>query len=286
MRPIARDPGDRTTVTPLHLLLGRASVEVPKMKLDEVPQLTRRLEFVAEAKKQFWAKWMQQVFSGRMLFHKWTKTERSVAVGDVVYLGEAENKDPSYRMGVVEEVRPGEAGYVRTVNIRYTNFGKKPEEWSPPNVMTRPIHKMAFIVTAGYTFEKDVRGCVENWWRPKHPPGVVGAKKEDPVQGKGPEQPEVAEPRPAVQKEPGRPRKAAGPQLAGQGSQRSPEWPKGAGESQPATKRRPCRPRKVLDPGSDTSAGKADSKEQAARNPGEQPPPPRRGRSKEQDSKE
>jgi hypothetical protein len=53
---------------------------------------------------------MRQVFSGRMLSHKWTKTERSVAVSDIVYLAEAENDDPSYRMGVVEEVRPRETG--------------------------------------------------------------------------------------------------------------------------------------------------------------------------------
>jgi hypothetical protein len=45
---------------------------------------------------------MQQVFSGRMLSHKWTKTERSVAISDVVYLAESENGDPSYTMGGVE----------------------------------------------------------------------------------------------------------------------------------------------------------------------------------------
>jgi hypothetical protein len=119
-RPIAQDSGDPETggpITLLHLLLGRASVEVPKIKFDEALCLTQKLQFIAEAKEQFWAKWMRQVFSGRMLSHKWTKTEWSVAIGDVVYLAEAESDEPTYRMSVVEEVKPVEDSCVWTVNI-------------------------------------------------------------------------------------------------------------------------------------------------------------------------
>jgi hypothetical protein len=85
-------------------MLGPASVEVPQMRFNEMPRLTQRLQFVEEMKKQFWTKWMQQVFSGTMLSHKWTKAVRNVAVGDIVFLAEAKNEDPIYRMGVVEEV--------------------------------------------------------------------------------------------------------------------------------------------------------------------------------------
>ncbi len=88
-RPIARSTGDPETggpITPLHLLLGRASVEVPQVRFTEAPKLTQRLQFVENTKKQFWQKWMSQVFGGRMLSHKWTKKERDVAAGDVVLL--------------------------------------------------------------------------------------------------------------------------------------------------------------------------------------------------------
>ncbi len=98
-RPMARNTGDPETggpIMPLHLLLGRASVEVPMMKFDEAPRVTQRLQFIVEAKEQFWKKWMQQVISGRMLSHKWVKMVRSVAVGDIVYLAEAKNDDPTY----------------------------------------------------------------------------------------------------------------------------------------------------------------------------------------------
>jgi hypothetical protein len=65
------------------------------MRFEEAPRLTLRLQFIEEVKRQFWKKWMQQVFSGRMLSHKWTKNGRNVAVGDIVHLAKAENEDPT-----------------------------------------------------------------------------------------------------------------------------------------------------------------------------------------------
>jgi hypothetical protein len=158
--PIARSTGDPESggpITPLHLLLGHASVEVPQVRFNEMPKLTQRLQFVEDAKKQFWNKWMSQVFGGRMLLHKWTKKERDLATGDVVLQAEAENDDPTYRMGIVDSVKPGEDGYVRTVNIRYTNPGKTLGERLPPKITTRPIHKIAVIVPVDYVFEDDHR---------------------------------------------------------------------------------------------------------------------------------
>jgi hypothetical protein len=130
-RPIAKNTGDPETggpITPLHLQLGRATVEVPKMKFEEAPRLTQRLQFIEEAKRQFWKKWMQQVFSGRMLSHKWTKTMRNVAVGDIVYVAKAENDDPTYKLGQIVEACPGEDRCVRTVRVQYTNPGKSEEK--------------------------------------------------------------------------------------------------------------------------------------------------------------
>jgi hypothetical protein len=112
------------------------------MKFEEVPRLTQRLQSIEEPKRQFWTKWMQQVFSGRMPNHKWTKTMRNVAVGDIVYLAEAENDDPTYRLGKVVEANPGEDGCVRTVRVQYTNPGSQmgPHDLRPrprPDLFTR-----------------------------------------------------------------------------------------------------------------------------------------------------
>jgi len=254
-RPIARNTGDPETggpITPLHLQLGRATVEVPRMRFEEAPRLTQRLQFIEEAKRQFWKKWMQQVFSGRMLNHKWTKNVRNVAVGDVVYLAEAENDDPTYRLGQVVEACPGEDGCVRTVRVRYTNPGKPEGKRSPPKTTSRPIHKVAVIVPAGYVFEDDTcdnaigSRCPKSNlpWRGKMEAAEVPKKNLARVRG---EEPERGGAQPAVRRRRGRPKKSEkpsatkkGPQAGEQGTTEAAaeaEAPQEAGGQPPALRR-------------------------------------------------
>jgi len=221
-RPTARNTGDPETggpITPLHLQLGRATVEVPRMRSEEAPRLTQRLQFIEEAKRQFWKKWMQQVFSGRMLNHKWTKNVRNVAVGDIVYLAEAENDDPTNRLGQVVEACPGEDGCVRTVRVRYTNPGKSEEKRSPPKTTTRPIHKVAVVVPVEYVFEDDTcdnevssRGPKRDL-KTKEEIEAAKASKKDPAKAKVGE-PGTGEAQPAVRKRRGRPKKSEKPRVA------------------------------------------------------------------------
>jgi hypothetical protein len=162
-RPIARssnDPDSGGPITPLHLQLGRATLEAPRVKFAEGHSLVQRLKFVEEVKRQFWEKYMKLVFQGRVLAQQWRKEKRNVAVGDVVCLAEAETDDPTYRLGVVEYAKPGEDGKVRTVTIRYTNPSGATGERSPFKTTTRPIHKIAVMVPAGYKFEEDGRASV------------------------------------------------------------------------------------------------------------------------------
>ncbi len=104
-----------------------------------------------------------------------------MAVGDVVLLAEAENDDPTYSMGVVDSVKPGEDGHVRMVSIKYTNPGKTPEERSPPKLITRPIHKVAVIVPVGYVFEDD-HGTEPGRMELSAPRGANGSEGAAPAQ--------------------------------------------------------------------------------------------------------
>jgi hypothetical protein len=222
------------------------------MRFEEAPRLTQRLQFIEEAKRQFWKKWIQQVFSGRMLNHKWTKNVRNVAVGDVVYLAEAENDDPTYRLGQVVEACPGEDGCVRTVRVRYTNPGKPEGKRSPPKTTSRPIHKVAVIVPAGYVFEDDTcdnaigSRCPKSNlpWRGKMEAAEVPKKNLARVRG---EEPERGGAQPAVRRRRGRPKKAERPSATGKGPQAGEqgatgaaveaEAPQGTGDQHPARRR-------------------------------------------------
>jgi hypothetical protein len=255
-RPIAKNTCDPETggpITPLHLQLGRATVEVPNVKFEEAPHLTQRQQFIEEAKMQFWKKWMQQVFSGRMLNHKWVKTVRNVAVGDVVYLAEAENDDPTYRLGKVVEANPGEDGCVRTVRVQYTNPGKSGGTIrSPPKTTTRPIHKIAVMVPVGYAFEDDVCDNEVGPRGRKHNLGAIKVQGAAEAPGRDPTQAAVREPKaggtqPAGRKRRKRPKKSERPTVVDDGPQTEPQNNMGTvadaeappeAEDQPPTMRR------------------------------------------------
>jgi hypothetical protein len=194
------------------------------MRFEEAPRLTQRLQFIEEAKRQFWKKWMQQVFSGRMLNHKWTKSMRNVAVGDIVYLAEAENDDPTYRLGQVVEACPGEDGCVRTVRVRYTNPGKPEGKRSPPKTTTRPIHKVAVVVPAEYVFEDDSCDNTVGSRRPRCDLPSRGVMEAAKAPGKEPAMAKEGEPKrggvqSAARRRRGRPKKAEKPPATGRGVQ-------------------------------------------------------------------
>jgi hypothetical protein len=197
---------------------------MPKMRFEEAPRLTQRLQFIEEAKRQFWKKWMQQVFSGRMLNHKWTKNVRNVAIGDIVYLAEAENDDPTYRLGQIVEACPGEDGCVRTVRVQYTNPGKPEGKRSPPKTTTRPIHKVAVVVPAEYVFEDDTcdnvigSRCPRRVLKTKEEVEAAEALREGSTKVKG-EVPKKGGAQPAIRKRRGRPKKSERPATVGDGPQ-------------------------------------------------------------------
>jgi hypothetical protein len=82
---------------------------------------------------------------------------------------------------VVDSVKPGEDGHVRTVSIKYTNPGKIPEERSPPKFTTRPIHKVAVIVPVGYVFDDD-HGTEPRRMELPAPTGANGSEGAAPAQ--------------------------------------------------------------------------------------------------------
>jgi hypothetical protein len=227
-------------------------VEVPRMRFEEAPRLTQRLQFIEEAKRQFWKKWMQQVFSGRMLNHKWTKNVRNVAIGDIVYLAEAENDDPTYRLGHIVEACPGEDGCVRTVRVQYTNPGKPERKRSPPKATTRPIYKVAVVVPVEYVFEDDAcdnvigSRCPKRVLRTKEEAEAAEDLKKGSAKVKGGE-PKEGGARPAVRKRRGRPKKSEKPaaiedkpqteEQEATGAAMEAEAPQEAGNQLPAVRR-------------------------------------------------
>ncbi len=107
-----------------------------------------------------------------------------------MYMMEKDDDDEFCRMGIVEEVKEGPDGCIRTATVKYTNPGGDPYHRSKSAV--RPIHKLAVIVPIDYRLEEDL---AEEQTRPREPtkpetkerphrgrecnPGTRGSDQED-----------------------------------------------------------------------------------------------------------
>jgi hypothetical protein len=100
---------------------GKASIEIPEVKLNLCPSLTKRLRYLGEIKREFWKKWMDQVLQGQVLAQKWRKHHLDAQVGDVVLVKNETAAGMEFQRGRVVEAIPGEDGHVRSVQVEYKN---------------------------------------------------------------------------------------------------------------------------------------------------------------------
>jgi hypothetical protein len=147
--------------------------------------------------------------------------------------------DKAYELAV-DNVKLGEDGHVRAVNIRYTNPGKEPGERSPPKITTRPIHKIAVIVQVDYVFEDDLGSKANGVGLP----GLAQAGAIDHEEGAAaPPDQDTKQPRPAGET----PQRAEAAQLPKETKEEAANKP----DPVAATKKSPGRPRKEVKPGAD-----------------------------------
>ena len=112
-------------ITPNHLLLGRATAEVPVVGVDEISSITKRMRYIQELKSDFWKKWMAQVFHNLAPSYRWKTKNRNVQVGDVVLVKDSSILSRKYRLAVVSEVKVGTDKIVRSVRLRYKQANDK-----------------------------------------------------------------------------------------------------------------------------------------------------------------
>jgi hypothetical protein len=79
-------------------MLGRATIEAPQMDFNTDFNLTRRLQFVDEVKKEFWHKWRAIVFQGLDRSYTWRQGQRDSQVGDVVLLKDETAAGNTYKL--------------------------------------------------------------------------------------------------------------------------------------------------------------------------------------------
>ena len=168
MKKAGQDPLDGGPITPLHLIGGRSTKDIPSISLDYNPSLTRRLKFIEDTTNEFWKKWFTQVFHNLVPCYKWRREYRDVQVGDVVLMRDSNVFKREYKLGRIKETFPGTDGHVRRVVIQYKNLaetgrdlGRAETDLRRARFMEteRSIHNIAVIVPVDWT-EQNIEAAV------------------------------------------------------------------------------------------------------------------------------
>ncbi len=141
-RPITWNP--RPEGKPLcvqDLMLGRAKPGQVEVKLESGKKLAKRFENVQQIQRDFWKRWIEEVFPERLKQSKWKQEKRDLKEGDIVLRKDETAAGQTYKYAKVVKVHTSTDGKVRAADIEY----KLPGE-STFRKTTRPIHKLVLII--------------------------------------------------------------------------------------------------------------------------------------------
>ena len=140
-------------LTPNHLLLGKATIDIPDMEFDEDDRFSARLAYVDQVYKAWWERWIQDVLPTLVPCKRWKDTRKNLKPGDIVMMKYAGQINDDYRLARVLEAFPDKKGLVRTVKVGYRRRDKreKPEVyWKKPlSEEIVAVQRLALLQVAG-----------------------------------------------------------------------------------------------------------------------------------------
>jgi hypothetical protein len=143
-----------TVITPNHLLTGKRFdgnvLPTQPMAGNEMEDIyVRRRWLQAQViANEFWKAWKHLYLNNITIRQKWTKKERSIALGDIVILDESDCPRGQWKVGMVDELIESKDGIVRKALIRLGNrkldrFGRAMVN---PVILERPIQKLVLML--------------------------------------------------------------------------------------------------------------------------------------------
>lgn len=129
---VSVEPGCPEGLTPNHFLLG-ASSNMPQIGMfdDSDFYLKRQWRIAQRLADQYWRRWVKEVLPDLLPRQKWHEEHRNLQVGDLVLVADPNAPRNHWARGIVQEVRPGTDGRVRTALIK-----------TKSNVLVRPAARL------------------------------------------------------------------------------------------------------------------------------------------------
>ena len=119
LMPISSDANDLAPLTPGHFLIGASLMSYPDKSFENVPSnRLSRWEHVEQMRQHFWKRWQNEYLHQLQQRSKWSTTNESLKVGQVVLMKEDNAPPLSWPMGRIIEIHPGQDNIVRTVTVQ------------------------------------------------------------------------------------------------------------------------------------------------------------------------
>ncbi|XP_055706055.1 uncharacterized protein LOC129803485 [Phlebotomus papatasi] len=119
LTPLTTDPGDFEILTPAHFLVGRSLTALPEQPLLDHPENRLKQWTLGQQRLQFfWKRWREEFLHTLQQRSKWTDTQPSLSIGDMVIVKEDNLPPAKWMLGRVITVYPGADGAVRVAAIR------------------------------------------------------------------------------------------------------------------------------------------------------------------------
>ena len=151
--PSSQQEDNMIPLTPNHLLLGRATAEVPDMDYDPEDKFSARLAYIQQVFRAWWDRWIQDVLPTLVPCKRWKEVRKNIKQGDIVMMRYTGNMEHDYRLARVLEVFPDSKGLVRTVKVGFRKRDKreKPDQyWKKPlSEEIVAIQRLALLQAAG-----------------------------------------------------------------------------------------------------------------------------------------
>ena len=139
-RPLTKlsdDPCDPSPLTPNHLLLLKGNASLPPGKFVKDDKYRRRWRHVQHLADQFWRTWLKLYLPELQKRSKWLKRQDNVKTGDLVLIADENTPRNLWPLAIVQEVKPGRDGLVRSVKVRTRS-----------TELVRPITKIVLLEAA------------------------------------------------------------------------------------------------------------------------------------------
>ena len=115
---VSSDSRDLKALTPNSLLLGNINPVVPPNVFIKAEGYRNSWKLVHWLADEFWRRWLKSYLPQLQQHQKWLKPHRNLAPGDLVLVCDEQCRRGQWPKAIVEEVYPGDDGYVRVAKIK------------------------------------------------------------------------------------------------------------------------------------------------------------------------